>query len=90
MFSFINREEVVVCAPIAKGGDVDAKNRHGSTTLYCASLYGKATMVEMLLAAGTDVNIKDGNVYMVLHWASPKGHTDVVAVLIVTGAGVRT
>jgi ankyrin repeat protein len=43
---------------IAKGADVNAKNRYGSTPLHRAAIQGHKEIVELLVTKGADVNAK--------------------------------
>jgi ankyrin repeat protein len=75
---------------IAKGADVNVKNKDGSTPLHEASFWwGKIDVVEVLIAKGAAVNVKTNDRHTPLHWASLKGHIDVVKLLIAKGADVN-
>lgn len=51
---------------IARGGSVNAKNKHGYTALMVAAGGGHVDVVRALLAEGADVNAKDNNGYTAL------------------------
>ena len=44
---------------IAKGADVNAKDKDGGTPLHYAAKYGRKETVELLIAKGADLNAKD-------------------------------
>jgi ankyrin repeat protein len=67
---------------LAKGVDVNMKDRHGFTPLGDAASRGNGKIIELLLANGADVNTKD-NVFgrTPLHCAidGPKSPSDIAA-----------
>jgi peptidoglycan/LPS O-acetylase OafA/YrhL len=46
-------------ALIARGADVNARNRDGSTALHVAAMWGKAKTADVLIENGADVNAKN-------------------------------
>jgi hypothetical protein len=75
---------------LAKGADVNAKDRIGSTALMCASQFGHHKVVEALLAKGADVNAKEkGYGQTALMLASMRRHPEVVQALLAKGADVN-
>ena len=55
---------------IAKGADVNAKNKEGKTPLHHAADEGHQEVVEMLIANGADVNAKEKDGNTPLSWAA--------------------
>ena len=80
-----NGNIVKVNALLAKGADVNAKDKNGDTALIMASLYGHSEVVNALLANGADVNAK-ANGWTALRIASHQGHSDIVKLLKAAGA----
>jgi cytohesin len=80
---------------IAKGVDVNAKNRMGGTPLHEAASQSNKDTVALLIANGADVNAKGQFGRTPLHEAGVpvyphrNGNDDVVAVLIANGADVN-
>ena len=44
---------------LQNGGDVDAKDAHGSTPMHVACLFGRADVAEILLDAGASLELKN-------------------------------
>jgi ankyrin repeat protein len=74
---------------IAKGADVNAKNKGDVTPLYGAARSGRKEVAELLIAKGADVNAKDVNGTIPLHYAAYEGHKEIVELLIAKGAEVN-
>lgn len=72
---------------LAKGADVNAKAKNGSTPLHDAALYGRTETVQILIANGADVNATEyDNKATPLHAAASAGHPETVKVLLTAGA----
>ena len=71
---------------IAKGAEVNAKGKYGSTPLMHASMNGDREVVQELLSKGAEVNAKDNNGQTALMAASDKGQQEVKELLIKAGA----
>ncbi len=76
---------------IAKGADVNAKDKSGQTPLHPACEHGKRNMVELLIAEGADVNAKDYGGATPLHrmFYSGRARLDIAELLIAKGANVN-
>jgi ankyrin repeat protein len=83
---------------IAKGADVNAKNKGDVTPLYGAARSGRKEVAELLIAKGADVNARDdvGRIPLHiatggdhLHWAAVGGQNEIVKLLIAKGADVN-
>jgi ankyrin repeat protein len=73
----------IVQALLAKGADINAKEKKGGTTaLMVASLEGHLDIVQALLAKGADVNAKASDGTTALDAAAQGGHADIRAVLV--------
>jgi ankyrin repeat protein len=73
---------------IARGADVDARDREGNTPLHYAATVGHTRTVKELLTEGADFNAQQELGITPLHWACHKGHAKVVALLIEAGANI--
>jgi ankyrin repeat protein len=71
---------------LAKGADVNAKDRDGSTALMIASSLDKPEVVQLLLDEGADVNARNKNGLTALMLASKQGYRKVKELLIKAGA----
>jgi hypothetical protein len=76
----------VVEVLLAKGADINAKDKNGLTALDLASYEGRVNVVKLLLAKGADINAKDKGGLTVLGLASYIGHQEVVDLLKARGA----
>ena len=79
---------------IAKGADVNARNKEGATPLMGAIMGGRKDIVSLLLDRGADVNASTATTTQVhaitpLFMAIPKGDKDFVQLLITRGADVN-
>lgn len=66
---------------IRTGGDVDAKDRWGSTALHIAALNGRPEIVRLLREAGADIEAPNASGRSALQVAQDQGRVDVVSVL---------
>jgi len=74
---------------IAKGADVNAKNKGDVTPLYGAARSGRKEIAELLIAKGADVNARDDVGRIPLHSATGGDHKEIVELLIAKGADVN-
>jgi ankyrin repeat protein len=79
----------VVQLLLAKGADVNAKDKKGKTALMWASREGHKEALQALLAKGADINAKDNDGDNALMYASYTGHKEVVQLLLAKGADVN-
>ena len=73
---------------LAKGADVNARDKLGSTALLEAACRGHLEIVKLLLDKGADINAKDFNEQTALHNASLKGNLKIVKALVRAGANL--
>ena len=78
-----------VKALLARGADVNAKDRKGQTALMWAAAEGHADVVSTLLAAGADFRTPLPSGFTPLLFAAREGRIDVVRVLLKAGADVN-
>lgn len=77
---------------LAKGADVNSKNKGGWTPLISAAYDGRADVVKILIDKGADINASckafhgTGPFMTTLGWAQLKRHPDVVNILGNAGA----
>jgi ankyrin repeat protein len=74
---------------LAKGANVNARDRRGQTVLHIAASHGHKVLVELLLAKGADIAAKGPAGGTALHGASRFGHRDVVELLLAKGADIN-
>ena len=74
---------------LAKGADVNVRDKDGSTALIWASNNGDANTVQALLNAGADVHIKDKGGNTALIWAGYNGNPKTIEALLAAGADVN-
>ena len=60
---------------LAAGMDVNAKDKHGRTTLHAAAVGGSTEVVELLIAKGADLNADDVNGKTPLDWSGGEEET---------------
>jgi len=75
---------------LAKGIDVDAKNKDGSTALHIASLLGQYEVAELLIQKGADVNTKGNDGATSLHAAAFLGQYREAKLLLENGVNANT
>ena len=66
---------------IAKGADVNAKDKYDMTPLHPAAGRGHKEVVELLIAGGADVNARDEDGDTPLDWADRRNQTATTALL---------
>ena len=74
---------------LARGADVNAKDRYGSTALHWAAIRGPLEFVKLLLDRGADVNVTNKYGETALHVAVFWCFTDIVKALVIAGADVN-
>lgn len=74
---------------VAKGADVNARDKDGITALMWASTLGHTDIVKFLIAKGADVNAKTPNDDTALIFAATSRYIDIVRILIDHGADVN-
>jgi serine/threonine-protein phosphatase 6 regulatory ankyrin repeat subunit B len=74
---------------LAKGVDVNTKNKYGVTALMLAAESGHTEIVQLLLANGAAVNDKDIHSKTPLMCAEESGNTETVQALLAKGAEVN-
>jgi ankyrin repeat protein len=74
---------------IAKGADVNAKDKHGRISLHLAALGGHKEIAELLIAKGAEVNAKGMTGWTALHQAAIYGYKEIAELLIAEGADVN-
>ena len=73
------------------GSDIiNMRSGNGGTPLHDASLYGHASVVELLISYGAKVNARSVDRFAPLHNAAYSGNKEVVEMLIAHGADVNT
>lgn len=71
---------------LARGVNINARNRHGTTALMKAAAHGHAGIVRALLEHGADPNLARHDRFNALALAAFFGHTETVEILIEHGA----
>lgn len=79
----------VVAWLLARGVEVDAKDRFGSTPLFGAAFAGQAQVAGTLLDHGADVNASDDDGYAPLDLAAFQQHLETAKLLVARGAKVN-
>jgi len=74
---------------LAKGVDVDAKNKDEATALHVAAFLGQYEVAELLIQKGADVNVSDDDGGTALHAAAFLGQYEVAKLLVQKGADVN-
>ena len=82
-------DKAEVEALLAKGADVNAKDKSGNTPLHVASENGKKDIAELLLDKGADVNARGEYGKTPLHSPSGNDKKDIVELLLAKGADVN-
>jgi len=71
---------------IARGANVNARNRQGATALMYAILSGSVEVARILIENGADVDARDCNGKTALMQAVDRGNIDIVKLLLENGA----
>jgi len=71
---------------VAKGGNLNTKNKEGLTALHVAVLNRQEAIVELLIASGADVNAKDVSGETPLRYALDENLEDIADILRKRGA----
>ena len=79
--SHSGHEEVALLL-VKHGSDPTARNTHGYSPLYFASLNGYMGVVQCLVEHGADLTVKDNEGWALLHLASNNGHVEVARFLL--------
>lgn len=76
-------DEAVINALLAKGANINAKDKQGCTPLFQAILVGSDDAAMVLLAKGADASVTDTSLNRnALHYAAEKGHLMLVRRLL--------
>ena len=67
-------------------GNVNKRNRNGSTALLQACTGGSLKCVQLLIKNGANVHLCDSQGISPMHWACNAGHLDIVQELLVAGS----
>ena len=78
-----------VKALLAKGTDVNLKNRQGYTPLHAGARHGRKAVVELLIDKGADINSKEANSKTALFLAAEYGRKEIVELLLAKGVDVN-
>jgi hypothetical protein len=88
-------QEAVRCGTVAelaallsRGGDIDARDRHGQTAVMLAAMAGDARLVEFLAVHGADLDHTAKFGLSAVMLAALRGHSAVVRVLVGAGANL--
>jgi ankyrin repeat protein len=84
-----NNQKELIEMLIAKGANVNTKDKKGSTPLHLAVKHNQMELAKMLIAKGADVNAKDNWNWTLVHGAAYNGNKDMVELLIAQGANVN-
>jgi hypothetical protein len=74
-----NKEEAELL--VAKGADVNVKDKDDVTPLHVATNHGHKELAELLISEGADVNAKDKNGRTPLYWATEFNYKKVAGLL---------
>ena len=74
---------------LAKGMDVDAKNKDGATALHVAAFLGQYEVAELLIQKGANVNVSGDDGGTALHAAAFLGQYEFAKLLVQKGADVN-
>ncbi len=78
-----------VKALLAKGANINNKDKYGGTALMNASLKGHEAVVKVLLARGAKLDLQSSDGWTALTMASKRGHEAIVKMLLAKGAAVN-
>ena len=81
--------EAIVQQLLARGADIEAKDRFGQTPLSFAAQGGHEAVVQQLLAQGADIEAKARAGRTPLSFAAMRGHEAVVQQLLARGADIE-
>ena len=74
---------------IAKGTDINARDKEGNTPLMLAASTGHKAIADLLVAEGARIDAKNNKRNTALHGAAAAGHTTVADLLIAKGAEIN-
>ena len=74
---------------LAKGVDVNAKNKDGASALHVAAIVGQYEVAELLIQKGADVNFRGNDGGTALHAAAFLGQYEIATLLVQKGADVN-
>lgn len=74
---------------IAKGTDINARDKEGNTPLMLAASTGHKAIADLLVAEGARIDAKNNKRNTALHGAAAAGHTAVADLLIAKGAAIN-
>lgn len=82
-------DAATVEALLAKGADINAKDKNGGTPLLFATALGNKELTKLLLARGADATARTSSGESLLHNAALRGWTDIAELLLAKGADVN-
>lgn len=74
---------------IAKGYNINHKDKDGETALYCCAIVGRYDIVQFLINNAADINICNNQQCSPVFVASQEGHGKVVKLLIDSGTDMN-
>lgn len=74
---------------VAKGADINLRNKYGFTALHAAASNNHAAVVKFLLEKGAQVDPQDELGQTPLYFAAERGHLEPVRLLVAKGADVN-